>query len=61
MDEMFIRQIDLIGTDCQKKITESTLLIAGVGGLGGLTAELLVRAGIGKLYIADNGVVDIPD
>jgi molybdopterin/thiamine biosynthesis adenylyltransferase len=61
MNEFFIRQMDLIGEDCQKQLSESAILIAGLGGLGGLAAELSVRAGIGKLYIIDDGFIDEPD
>ena len=31
-------------------------MIAGVGGLGATVSQLLVRAGIGKLYLVDDGL-----
>jgi len=40
---------------------KSSVLVAGVGGLGATVAQLLVRLGLGKLYLVDNGIVDLPD
>lgn len=42
-------------------LRRASLLVAGAGGLGSTVLELLVRLGIGKLYIVDSGVVDEPD
>ncbi|MFK5925175.1 MAG: ThiF family adenylyltransferase, partial [Desulfuromusa sp.] len=39
----------------------ATVLIAGVGGLGAAVSQLLARAGIGKLYLVDDGLVNWPD
>ncbi len=63
MNEMniFLRQIPVFGKECQKKIESSSVLVAGVGGLGSTVTELLVRLGIGELHIFDNGIVDEPD
>ncbi len=61
MNDYFVRQSDLIGKDCQKKISKSAILVAGLGGLGGFVAELLIRAGIGKIHIIDDGIIDEPD
>ncbi len=36
-------------------------MIAGVGGLGATVSQLLVRAGIGQLYLVDDGHLDWPD
>lgn len=38
-----------------------TAFIAGLGGLGCIVAESLVRAGVGNIIICDSGVVDEPD
>ena len=51
--DFFKRQIPLIGEDCQKTLKNSVALVAGLGGLGSLVSQLLVRMGIGKLYIVD--------
>ncbi len=56
----YARQIILpeIGPSGQKKLSESTVFIVGCGGLGGFTADLLARAGVGRLRIADADIVE---
>ncbi len=44
-----------------ERIKHSRIALAGIGGLGCIVAEILVRTGIGRLSIMDNGVVDMPD
>lgn len=39
----------------------STALVAGVGGLGGTVALYLAAAGIGRLILVHQGVLDLPD
>ena len=59
--EKFSRQIILknIGLTGQKKIKNSRVLIIGVGGLGCPVAEALARAGVGKIGIVDNDLVNL--
>jgi molybdopterin/thiamine biosynthesis adenylyltransferase len=57
---MFQRHSGLLG-DCLKKLFDARVLVAGVGGLGCTVSTLLVRLGVGKIYLLDNGVVDEPD
>ena len=59
--ERFSRQLVLknIGSEGQKKILSSKILIVGVGGLGCPAAESLVRAGIGTIGLIDNDVVNL--
>ncbi len=57
----YARQLLFWGEEKQRQIGESTLLIAGVGGLGATVSQLLARAGIGKLYLVDDGLLDLPD
>lgn len=45
--------LGVIGRAGQQKLSLSTVLIIGCGGLGSTQAELLARAGIGKLIIVD--------
>ena len=47
-----------IGDDGQELLRGSTILIAGCGALGTVTADLLARAGVGTLVIVDRDVVD---
>ncbi|MDR2660637.1 MAG: ThiF family adenylyltransferase [Lactobacillaceae bacterium] len=42
----------------QSKLTSSTVSIIGIGGIGGTSAEILARSGIGKLILVDDDVVD---
>ncbi len=47
----------LLGKEKLKKLKESKVLIAGLGGVGGYTVEQLVRAGIGELTIIDSDTI----
>ena len=53
--EIFSRNRGLINEDEQSLLRRSTVAIAGVGGVGGLLAERLIRIGIGRLKISDPG------
>lgn len=47
----------LIGTDGVDKLRKATVMIIGLGGVGGHAAEAIVRAGVGKVIIADYDIV----
>jgi molybdopterin/thiamine biosynthesis adenylyltransferase len=47
-----------IGKDGQKKIRESVVAIVGCGALGSLQAEVLTRAGVGKIILIDRDFVE---
>ena len=49
----------LLGTQCINKLKQANILIVGVGGVGAYAAEMLVRAGIGKMTIADSDTVSL--
>ena len=51
--ELFSRNLGFITEAEQEKLRRSTVAIAGMGGVGGLLAERLVRLGIGQLKIID--------
>lgn len=53
-----IRTQYLLGKKALDKLSSSSVLIAGVGGVGAFVAEYLCRAGVGKLTIVDCDVVD---
>lgn len=59
--DRYARQVLHWGIEKQKIIQRSSLLIAGVGGLGATVSQLLVRAGIGRLHMVDDGLLDWPD
>lgn len=54
----YIRSMGTIGLDGQAKLLRSSVAVIGCGGLGGLTVELLARAGIGRLVLVDGDVFD---
>lgn len=51
--------IPSIGKEGQKKLKNSKVFIAGFGGLGSISSQYLVAAGIGNIKIIDKDVVDI--
>lgn len=59
--ERYNRQILHWGQERQQQLEATTILVAGVGGLGATVSQLLTRAGIGKLYLVDDGLVNWPD
>lgn len=59
--ERYARQILQWGEERQQQLSQAAVLVAGVGGLGTTVSQLLVRAGVGKLYLVDDGVIDWPD
>ncbi len=61
MEGIFSRHLSLVGEDGIKKLLSSAVLVAGAGGLGCTVLQLLVRTGVGKIYIVDYGFVDEPD
>lgn len=48
----------LIGENGSLKLENASVAVIGVGGVGGWTCEMLVRAGIGKITIVDFDKVD---
>ena len=49
----------LIGNDNLKELKSKSVLILGVGGVGGYVAEALARSNIGTLILVDYDIVDI--
>lgn len=58
MSDLFQKNIQFWGEKNQKIISRTAIVIAGVGGLGCAVAETLTRAGISKLILIDNDVVE---
>ena len=56
---MFERTISLVGDLNFKKIQDKTVLIVGLGGVGGYAAESLVRSGIKNIILIDHDTIDI--
>ncbi|MFP4289685.1 MAG: ThiF family adenylyltransferase [Bacteroidales bacterium] len=47
----------LIGTDNVNKLQSANVLVCGLGGVGAVTAEMLCRAGVGKMTLIDNDII----
>jgi len=48
----------MLGDEKVKKLMGKNVLIIGLGGVGGICAEMIVRAGVGKMTIVDNDLID---
>lgn len=60
-DDLFSRHLAFWGEKKQQILANSSVVIAGVGGLGCIVAQILVRAGIGTLILVDHKPIDRPD
>ncbi len=49
----------LIGQEQLEKLCRKTVLVLGLGGVGGYAVEALARSGIGKLVLVDYDTIDI--
>lgn len=58
MHEQFQRNEWLLGADGIQKLHESSVLVAGLGGVGGYVCEVLARAGVGRFLLIDFDVID---
>lgn len=52
-------RVNQIGTAGQARISQATVLIVGVGGLGSYAAVILARAGVKKLILVDPDTVSL--
>lgn len=59
--ERYNRQIVMpdMGDEGQRKIAAASVLVIGIGGLGSPAAFYLAAAGIGRLGLVDNDIVDL--
>ncbi|MEM9057085.1 MAG: HesA/MoeB/ThiF family protein, partial [Pseudomonadota bacterium] len=48
-----------IGKDGQRRLAKASALVMGCGALGAFAAELLARAGVGRLIIVDRDIVEL--
>ncbi|MGN1398558.1 MAG: ThiF family adenylyltransferase [Erysipelotrichaceae bacterium] len=55
----FERIDNLIGQEKRELLAQKTVMVVGLGGVGGYAVESLCRSGIGKLIIIDKDEVDI--
>ncbi len=59
MDERFSRTVRVIGEEKFNKLQNSSVLVFGLGGVGGAACEALVRGGVGRVGIVDKDTVDV--
>lgn len=59
MADQYSRTEMIIGTEAVNRIKDASVIVFGIGGVGSYVAEGLARAGIGRLVLVDNDVVDI--
>lgn len=57
--EELIRLEALVGKNNIEKISKLTILIIGLGGVGGYAVESIVRSGVKKIILVDNDKIDI--
>ena len=57
--ERLARQITLIGEEKALLLLNSSVCLIGLGGVGGYVAEMLARAGVGKLVLVDHDTVSV--
>ncbi len=48
-----------LGKGSQEKLRKASVAVVGLGALGGISAELLARAGVGNLLLIDRDVVEL--
>lgn len=59
MNSWLLRTALLIGEENIQKLTNSTIAIFGLGGVGSYALEALVRTGVGNVVIVDNDKIDV--
>ena len=59
MDPQFSRTQILLGDAAMEKLLRARVAVFGIGGVGGYTAEALVRSGIGAIDLIDPDTVSI--
>ncbi|KAJ6824458.1 tRNA threonylcarbamoyladenosine dehydratase [Iris pallida] len=53
VSEHLTRNIQFFGLESQRKVTESFVVVIGLGGVGSHAASMLLRSGVGRLLLVD--------
>ncbi|XP_020517827.1 tRNA threonylcarbamoyladenosine dehydratase isoform X1 [Amborella trichopoda] len=53
VSEQLTRNIQFFGLESQQKVTESFVVVIGLGGVGSHAAGMLLRSGVGRLMLVD--------
>lgn len=59
MDNWTQRTELLVGKTGLEKLQRSSVLVVGLGGVGGMAAEMICRAGVGRMTIIDRDTVSV--
>lgn len=59
MINQFYRTELLLGEVGMKRLTDATVAVFGVGGVGSYAAEAMVRSGLGKIILVDYDIIDL--
>jgi adenylyltransferase/sulfurtransferase len=56
---MYSRQIEVIGQENQKILSQKSVLVVGCGGLGNIIATTISCIGLKKIYLMDYDVIEV--
>lgn len=59
MENFYDRTANLIGLEKTLKLFDKSVMVLGIGGVGGFVCEGLARAGVGNFVLVDNDVVSV--
>ncbi len=59
MNQRFIRSSMILGEQAMEVLKKSSVLLFGIGGVGGAVAEALARCGVGAITLVDNDTVSV--
>jgi molybdopterin/thiamine biosynthesis adenylyltransferase len=57
--ERYLRQLEMLGLEGQRRLRKARVVIAGVGGLGSVVSMYLVAAGVGRVILFDSGTLEL--
>ncbi len=57
--ERYDRQLRILGKEGQEKLRSTTVAVVGLGGLGSIITYCLAAAGVGRLIVIDDGLVEL--
>ncbi len=52
------RTLLMLDEEKMEQINKAHVLVIGIGGVGGICAEMIVRAGVGQITLIDNDIID---
>lgn len=58
-EDIYERNIRLIGEEKQQRLRQTTVLVVGLGGVGSYATEALARVGVGRLILLDGDKIAV--